>query len=675
MIVLPCTQDGPAAVLRISPELRRFIVLQNRLMCPLGRHAQKEKELARYARAGVPLAVHVRSHWPVMDPSAAERAGKLAAPAWIARVLGRFQNVAALIDSEQYALTREQREYAVELLRVCDRYGVWLIFDAGWRGGADWRELFLDPALRQALTAHGRVLLPMWEVNIPGAMYSEHSQLLGTWLAGAVPAWGANPQRWYWGEAGFAEYGEDAGWRFSRRGGMRTAAHFLNRYPFYAHSVLISVLSGASVFWIGGEQPPHAWIRDGRPSAEWTGALAPVFRFVLGHRLIPGRAALTRNIRFWIVDSAGAPFLYEGRDAARTGSHCLRLAAGAGRSSRLAWTNDDFLRLAPGQYEVSAWVRTRALSGKAYLDFTRSEAGRWRHDRSSGVSGDAPWNLLRTRARVGRDCRYAMLQLRLDGTAGDAWFDDVSIRRAGETANLAPNPGFETPRSPAGRRPAGWRPACVYGPADLQRCRRGVNRVWQAAYGLFHRAEFLPNTPSRFPGAWLPPGARPPEGTAPGALRFDAGRPNRISIPTRWLQVPPRHDSPLVWRGPGFLWIAHSAENTPASQAFDLTWNGLRVHGRCPMHHFLLATGGTKAATLAWVSYSPHGDAVRLDLLPARHAPRGAGGSALSCSHQTPRAVHVERMGNSGLRIVLDHARRHWLRFDIAGPCIRSRPR
>jgi len=661
MIMLPWTRSGPEALRKVSPAVRPHVVLQHRLMVRPERRAALFADFEACRRAGTLLALHVRTHWPVDDPDMAAREGRIAPADLVEEVLARFPNVVALIDAEQYAFTREQREYAARLLDLCDRAGVWFILDAGWHTGSDWREVFLDPTLKAAVERHGRVFLPMWEMNVADAMYYEQSQLLGMWLSGVVAAWGANPQRWYWGEAGFAEIGENAGWRFGKRGGMKEAVRYLDRYPFYAHSLVLTALTGARAFWIGGEIAPNAWNADGSPSRYWKESLEPAFTFLLRQRLIPDARDLAREVKFWIQDDAGLPHLYSA-ECARTGRRSLRIAAGAGRGVHLAWTNDDFAPLRPaGKYEAGAYIRTVGFEGKAYLDLTWLEAGRWKHCRSDAVSGTSDWTHCTLRAGVGGEARFAMLHLRVDGERGDAWFDDVYLVRDGAGVNLLPNPGFETARAPGASRPLGWRPASVYGSPDLHRCARGVNRVWHATYGLFHPAEFLPNTSQLFPAAWLPPGHTRPETVDPSAPVIDTAALDGVHVPPEWARIGPKPGRPLVWATARFLWIANSSENTSGVQSFDVEWDGLRLRGRLPLHHFLLLVRDVASRARRLVAYSPRPERTEFVVECA-----GKDGAAPACTGCGDDAV-VGRAPGRGLHVVVDHSRKRWIEFEITG--------
>ncbi len=577
LIILPLTRGGPKATLdHVAPALRPYVALQ---LGAMHRAAHRDKlydACRRCQAANVPVALHIRTWRPVSGPG--DYDGKAAPPHVIEDLLTRFDNIVGLIDAEQFAFTKEQRNYFLQTLTIADRHGVYLILDAGWHSGSDWSELGLDADLRAGVLAHRRAFVPMWEMNIPDAMYTEHAQLMGLWLAEWAGCWGANPQTWMWGEAGFGALGESFGYRYARGGGMAAGAKARRRFPFYGQAVLLPALTGACVFWIGGELAPHCWTPAGEPSAWWSETLQPVFQALVEWSLIPSRERLRPRVRLAVVNPRGWPYVADAATA-HAGARSLRIELGAGRSPRLSWANDEPIAVEPGRsYTLSAWVRCRRVKRSAYVEATWFDGARWLHRRSPRLSGSCDWREARVTFRASPRVQFFMIRLAAEGTEGTAWFDDVSF--AGEDGReRAPNPGFERIR-PGGERPVGWRPCSMYGPGDLPACRRGINALWHWAYGAEHAAEFIPNAGEWFPVICLPPGA---ESAAPSAARWSV---ESSAAPSS--RSPVRPGRAFVFDRGDALFIANSNENEDAAQTFDVTWRDWRIRGVLGVHHYLL---------------------------------------------------------------------------------------
>lgn len=584
VILLPDTRQGPAAtVADIAPELRPFVVLQVGAMHSAAHRERLHQRCRRARDEHVPLALHVRTFRPVASPR--DYDGTVTPPAVVDGLLARYPNIVAVIDAEQYGFTAEQRRYFCRLLAIADRHGVWCILDAGWHGGPNWDELNLDARVRTAVAAHRRVFVPMWEMNISEGMYHEHAQLLGLWLSGQCEQWGANPQTWLWGEAGFGELGESFGWRYLGHGGMDAARRARRWYPFYGQSVLLPAVTGATFFWIGGEAPPHVWDAAGRPSTWWRGTLEPVFKAVVEWRLIPRRADVSRAVRLFVTNRNGWPFVVD-EHVAHSGRRSLRLECGAGRSVHLSWRPDEPLELPLAKrMTVAGWVRCRNVTGTAYLDFSWLQGDRWQHRRTRTSSGSRDWTRLEKTFALPTGSRFAQLALCAHSATGTVWYDDVSLSTPEDGANLLPNPGFELLR-PGGKRPLFWNPGGGYGSPELDRCDRGVNALWKAAYGAAHPAEFLPNTTTAFPIVCLPGASSAlPQGASAPVLDVEVLDRAVPALPRLGMGRP---QGPFVFKTPNLLFAANSLENEDRSQPFVGDWRRLHVEASLPVHHFLL---------------------------------------------------------------------------------------
>jgi len=585
LILLPSTRKGAAETLaNIKPSLRPFVALQVGGMYRRARMDRLEAICEKAQAAGVPLVLHVRTHFPIENEE--DYDGKVMALDIMKEYLNRYKNIIGVIVAEQYAFTAEQREYLRHVLELTRRRGVYCLLDAGWHAGASWDELGFDAALWDEVLRSRATFVPMWEMNVSEGMLTEHAQLMGLWLSGRCDCWGANPQTWLWGEAGFGDVNQVFGWRGAGTGGMKKVAELRRFFPLYGQTVLMPAVTGASVFWIGGERPPHAWDSQGNPSHFWRDTLEPVFEAIVKHGLIASRDDVRASVRLMATNPRGLPYVWD--DAVSHSSRCsARIACGAGRSIHLAWASDRYLRLCSDTpYVLSGWVRTRRLRGEASLCVSWLGQTRWKHFSSSRVQGDQNWRPLRAEFRAKPPMRFVQVRLEAEACGGDVWFDDVSLTVANRGADVLLNGGFEQPRR-GGFRPLGWRPAGGYGSPERQECQRGINAVWHALYGVRHRAEFLPNA-----GEWFPVIAWPPRATT------------RSDWPRHMLDVSSLDDPRSVSQVLGVrastpeagfaavigntLLAFNSHENLDARQTLAARLGRVDVGGQLPVHHYVL---------------------------------------------------------------------------------------
>ena len=115
-----------------------------------------------------------------------------------------------------------------------------------------------------------------------------------------------------------------------------------------------------------------------------------------------------------------------------------------------------YAAVVPGKsYTATAWVRTDGVGGPgAFLELA------WLGPRGGAllaiddgepVRGTETWRRISVTARAPKDGGRAWILLKLMGS-GTASFDDVELREEGTSANLAPNPSFES----GGNAPTVW---------------------------------------------------------------------------------------------------------------------------------------------------------------------------------------------------------------------------
>ena len=465
-----------------------------------GATARLEQWLANAAAAGVPVAISIRTHFPVRDES--DYGKRMMTPDDLEGILSRHSNVVAVLDNEQYGFNAEQRRYLVRTLDIAASHGVYFIFNAGWHAGCNWDDLIFDEEVRSAVARQAEFFLPMWEMNISKGMYTQQAQLLGLWLSGWCRHWGANPQRWYWGEAGFGALGESFGCRFRRHGGMKRAGEYLRYFPMYGPMIGLTSLTGAEVLFIGGERYPTLFTAAGKLSSYATETILPFLEALLTWRMIPSREMVGAAVRLQVSNPTGTPFRRD-NTVARTGLWSLRLDCGSGASRRLAWGTDGFVRVVSrGEHRVRVWAKCRGVKAVC-LQVSWFDGVRWKEVRSRSLSGDHEWTLLEIRDTPPEQAGHALIFLKADSPEGTVWFDDASFRDLGSGKEWLANGSFERGRA-GGRRAVGWQPQCVNGPPETHLCRRGPNALWQAVYGVRHDAELIPDSGAFFPVVWRP---------------------------------------------------------------------------------------------------------------------------------------------------------------------------
>ncbi|HIE08332.1 MAG TPA: hypothetical protein EYP65_00615 [Armatimonadetes bacterium] len=577
-------QEGrPEALERLPQCLRRYSALQLGAMHRRSRLPLLEEAIKRCERKGIPVALHIRTHWPVLPSGKGfDYEGKAMPPDVLDRLLAKYPNVIAVINAEQYAFREEQREYLLRTLEISARHGALYIFDAGWAGGTSWEDLAIESDLRRAILRHREVFLPMWEMNRVEGTFSQHAQILGLWLSGWSENWGANPQRWFWGEAGFGRLGERFGWRCVGKGGPKQAEKLLRHFPLYGQMVALTALTGATVFWIGGERPPTMFDAKGRPSRYCQETLSPLFERIVKWGLIPSRDEVRRACRVAIINPRGIPFRVDG-STFRTGKRSVRLDCGAGASVGLGWVVDRFIPVRPGAvYEAKAYVKAEGCDGKVAVVLSFYNGKDWREKRAEAKAVKARrWMPLKVRCRAPFSFPYAIVSLVAEGTCGTVWFDDASLKGpAGE--ELLTNGSFEGLRAPG--RPKGWVPGSVWGPPRTHLCLRGVNAVWRATYGVRHEAELLPDRGDFFPIVWLPLGAttRGFERVVEVSLDLTAQRVRALLEGVKKPVLGPAFllgDSLLLMNG-------HENEDITVKAVGRL--GGLLVRGRLPVHSYAI---------------------------------------------------------------------------------------
>jgi len=111
----------------------------------------------------------------------------------------------------------------------------------------------------------------------------------------------------------------------------------------------------------------------------------------------------------------------------RGGSTCLSIAKAAGAA---AW-NNAIIPVEPGRrYKLTAWMKTRAATGKNVAQIVWYSGNMWTPMGTAGTAsrvGTQDWTQVTAEGVCPRDAMFVRVHLRSERNTGEVWFDDVAL--------------------------------------------------------------------------------------------------------------------------------------------------------------------------------------------------------------------------------------------------------
>jgi len=397
----------------------------------------------------------------------------------------------------------EKRKYIIATLKLCATYGKILHFLGGSDKSQIWLDMMHDPELYKALCKYKKYFVPSWETNNPLQSHEDIGGIMGLWLSGAADNWGINPQTWYWAEAGYAaELDKVYGVRGGRTDDMPS--------PVYGQLIMQGVMAGATVIMIGGERPPDIWNSDGTISHHGVHTILPLLRMILSEQLIPQKAEVLNKIKA-AIQADNFPWIIWDDQIFHTGQHSLSIIPGAPNAYIIGDDNGVFRIQNDKEYEMTAWLKSRDVTGKVYPAILWKIKGAdgqigWHslsgvdgchsHSLAKGViTGTTDWQEFKIRARPPEMADYAIPIIITEGKyEGTVWCDDVNFHVVGEEKSL-PIGNFEVDSQ--GRNfPDGWNylagNACS--PDKKIGGGKSISTIYTDTYGRRNSRDFIPRS-------------------------------------------------------------------------------------------------------------------------------------------------------------------------------------
>jgi len=120
---------------------------------------------------------------------------------------------------------------------------------------------------------------------------------------------------------------------------------------------------------------------------------------------------------------------------AHDGARSLRISNSLGAGSTADWKRHTGRWVSPAfpvvpgtRYELSVWIRTEGVTGKAYAHLAWQREGRWLSETPTpAVTGTNPWQQVHIVANAPKDADTLVISLNLSRSKGSAWFDQVKL--------------------------------------------------------------------------------------------------------------------------------------------------------------------------------------------------------------------------------------------------------
>ena len=171
--------------------------------------------------------------------------------------------------------------------------------DANW-GGNIWLEVEAHQDFARFLKAHYRYVYPLWKMNGGDAPYLAPAGLLGLWLSHTVAAWGAQPESYYWTEAGFTTLGEQRAYKE----GERQDAPLV----IFQELALLGASAGAEIYSF---EPAIDYWKSSSSHQDLEDIMWPLFRMLRGSVIPSLPEVQAATVRKWVLAPADLVFRSE----------------------------------------------------------------------------------------------------------------------------------------------------------------------------------------------------------------------------------------------------------------------------------------------------------------------------------------------------------------------------
>ena len=168
--------------------------------------------------------------------------------------------------------------------------------DANW-GRNIWLDVEAHQDFANFLKAHYGYVFPLWKMNGGDAPYLAPAGLLGLWLSHSVAAWGAQPESYYWTEAGFTTLGV----QLAFKEGARQDAPLV----IFQELALLGASAGAQIYSF---EPAIDYWDKTSPYRDLENVMWPLFR-MLREAVIPDLPAVqAATFRKQVLEPADLDF-------------------------------------------------------------------------------------------------------------------------------------------------------------------------------------------------------------------------------------------------------------------------------------------------------------------------------------------------------------------------------
>ncbi len=527
----------------------------------------------------IPVIYRVRSVWPIeqSEPMTLE---------FIESVLRDYPIVRGLAASElmNARFTKEERDYVVGLIELCEKYDRLFIWTEAAGGSLPLMQIATDDKLREAFEKSADRIIVIEEAVDGVLQVINVNTLLGLREAGIIENWGINPQFFYWRNSGFIGLDEQVGPRQGSREAMPASV--------YSQLMMHGAMLGGTGFFFGAERVPHYFDENFKGTETWH-ALVPFMEELTSGKVIPTKEEVAETFKIGITGGPDAVGEVSS-EKAKSGQRSVSLV-GALRQS--AWTQENWTPIDPTKaYTVSGWSLFEKAAGNAKAQvevvyFNRDANNEWPFISKEvfpiSRTASSEWQSFEVTPTIPEDATDLVIVAAVEGDGGELgryYFDDFSVRDENGKEHLI-NPSFEE-MDDFVEQPIGWSLAFKKDlalTADF-----GLpGRFYDHVFDLNGHGDMFVESGKWGPIPLFPTGWEANE-TMRGKL-IPLRQWDEQAIQDRLDQVEQGDSEGVRAQYPGRLWLSSSLENSSGIQAASGSVSGIEVEAQLPSASHLLA--------------------------------------------------------------------------------------